>query len=392
MSNVDETFMRLAIDLSKQGEGFVEPNPMVGCVLVQDNEVIGQGFHQEFGGPHAEVNALNSAFNAIQFETGKKGVCQFDAARGPVTAYVTLEPCSHTGKTGPCASALINAGISRVVIACSDPNPLVAGKGTEQLRNAGIEVTLGILQAESREVLAPYLKCFEQSKPWVIAKWAMTLDGRIATRTGDSKWISSEASRARVHSLRARVDAVMVGIGTAIADDPMLNARNLQPDNAHASRSPAIRVIVDSTARISLSSKLVQTAEELPTLIAVGPKAKADKIKQLRDCQCVVYESDIEEANQRLVQLLSHLQSQQITNILVEGGGQLLGSLNDLGQIDEVHCFIGPKLAGGSEALSPVLGAGFDMMNQTSQLKLTSVRHFENDVYIIGRTQKAEVQ
>ena len=386
MSNVDETFMRRAIELAKQGEGFVEPNPMVGCVLVQAGEIIGEGFHQEFGGPHAEINAINSAI-----EQGKLPAGDFSdstADHDSITAYVSLEPCSHQGKTGPCASAIIRAGVTRVVVACGDPNPLVGGQGLSQLRNAGVEVVTGVLEKESRDVLAPFLKRFEQSKPWMIAKWAMTLDGRIATRIGDSEWISSLQSRAIVHLLRARVDAIMIGIGTAIADDPMLNARDLAPDDLHVSRNPAMRIVVDSTARISLDSNLVQTAEEIPTMIVVGPECDSAKIEQLREYHCSVFESDLRDANQRLDELLSYLGTQQITNVLVEGGGQLLGSLNDLGQIDEVHCFIGPKIVGGRESLSPVLGTGIDVLQNASLVDLRSVQRVENDIYLISRIQK----
>jgi len=346
--NAEETFMRIAIDLAKKGEGCVEPNPMVGCVLVRDQNIIGQGFHQKFGGPHAEVEAINS----VEDEESLKGT----------TAYVTLEPCSHVGKTGPCSQALIAAGISKVVVACLDPNPLVGGNGIKELQSAGIEVITGVLETEARSVLAPYLKAIEKQKPWVIAKWAMTLDGKIATRTGDSKWISNEQSRAIVHQLRSRVDAIMVGIGTAIADDPMLNARD---------------------------EKLAKTAQDYPTLVAVHASADQEQCDLLESLGCEIFKSDFDQPNERLSALLTHLSSQRITNLLVEGGGQLLGALNDLDEIDEVHCFIGPKIIGGSDTTSPIQGNGFDLIKNANELDIQSVQQIGDDIYTIGRTRRS---
>ncbi len=201
--------MDRALELAVQGQGFVEPNPMVGCVLVKDNQVIGEGWHQSFGQNHAEVNAILAA------KTDPAGA----------SVFVTLEPCSHQGKTPPCVQALIQARVSRVVVACPDPNPSVAGQGIEQLRNAGLQVDVGLRQDKASEILAPYLKRTVTGLPWIIAKWAMTLDGKIATSTGDSQWISNEKSRAVVHQLRGRVDAIIVGAKTAVADDPLLTSR-----------------------------------------------------------------------------------------------------------------------------------------------------------------------
>ena len=378
--DIDESFMRLAIELAKKGEGCVEPNPMVGCVLVRNGTVVGQGYHEKFGGPHAEVNAIESTKdNASLSTTG-------------TTAYVTLEPCSHVGKTGPCSQALIAAGVSRVVIACKDPNPLVAGNGIKQLRAAGIEVDTGVLEDQARVVLAPFLKTIEKQTPWIIAKWAMTLDGKIATRTGDSKWISNEQSRAVVHQLRSRVDAIMVGIGTAIADDPMLNARldeTLNPQaGCQSTRAPALRVIVDTNVRLSSNSKLAQTAHQYPTLIAVHSSADKEKCELLESLGCEIFTTDFDQPNERLTDLLRHLSAQRITNLLVEGGGQLLGSLNDMNQIDEVHCFIGPKIIGGENTVSPIQGSGFDLIKNASELDIQSVQQIGDDIYTVGRTRR----
>lgn len=377
MPEQDEIYMRQAIELAKRGEGSVEPNPMVGCVLVRDGSVIGSGWHQVFGGPHAEINALNSV--KLTDPSADPG----EANTSGTTAYVTLEPCSHSGKTGPCSQALIDAEISRVVIACPDPNPLVCGNGVAPLRAAGIEVVTGVLAAESQQVLAPYLKLMQTKRPWVIAKWAMTLDGKIATASGDSKWISSQQSRTIVHQIRGRVDGVMVGIETAIADDPMLNARP-------AGLRVATRIVVDSTARIPIESNLVQTANQFPTLIAVGPNAEEGKTEQLQTSGCEVFASATSDSNKRLIELLEYLGSLGMTNVLVEGGGQMLGSLNDLEQIDEIHTFIGPKLIGGSRALSPIGGNGAGLVHDSKPVKIVQIEQIGEDVYLVGRIKRSK--
>ena len=377
MPNSDQTFMQLAIDLAKKGEGSVEPNPMVGCVIVHDDKVIGSGFHQAYGQAHAEINAIQSLTPD----------CNLRSILANATVYVTLEPCSHHGKTGPCTDALIEAGVARVVVACLDPNPLVAGTGIKRLETADIKVTTGILEDQSKQVLAPYLKGMKKQKPWMIAKWAMTLDGKIATQTGDSKWISNAQSRMVVHQLRNRVDAIMVGIGTAIADDPMLNARLENANDASTTQQkPALRVIVDSQARLSPESKLAKTAHTLPTLVAVHSSANPKNCERLKSMGCEIFQSEHDHPNDRLEALLTYLSKQQVTNVLVEGGGNLLGSLNDLQEIDEVHCFIGPKIIGGQNATSPIHGLGFDLIINASQLDIQSVQQIGNDIYAIGRT------
>ena len=361
-ANEDSQWMTQALALAVQGEGKVEPNPMVGCVLVKDGRKIGAGWHEQFGQAHAEVNALASATEST----------------AGATAYVTLEPCSHQGKTGPCSTALIKANIARVVVAHTDPNPAVSGQGIAQLRAAQIQVDVGIEKEAARQILAPYLKRVETGFPWVIGKWAMTLDGRIASATGDSQWISNATSRKIVHQIRGRVDAIMVGSGTASADDPMLNAR---PPGARV----ATRIVVDSDARLRLDSKLCQTAKEFPTLCAVGPKASQEKIARLADAGCDVWQSDETDPNDRLLALLKSLAQRGMTNVLVEGGGTLLGSLFDLGQLDETHVFIAPKLIGGQQAISPILGTGKTAMVEALSLAQPSVQQLDGDVYISGR-------
>lgn len=362
MPNPDNEYMARAIISSRAGRGAVEPNPMVGCVIVADEDVIGHGWHQIFGGPHAEINALKSV------EPGDKH--RIEGA----TVFVSLEPCSHQGKTGPCCDALVQAKVGRVVVAVTDPNPEVAGRGIQRLRAAGIQVDVGLLQGQADLVLAPYLKRSRTGYPWIVAKWAMTIDGKIATAAGSSQWISNEHSREHVHHLRRRCDVVMVGVGTAIADDPMLNPRP-------PGKREVIRAVVDSKARISLDSKLVATANQYPTLIAVGPQADAEKLRSLSNAGCEIWQSKSEDADTRLLGFLKTLADRGCTNVMVEGGGKLLGALNDLGQVDEAHVFIGPKLLGGIDALSPVAGDGHRFMNQASGMKLQSVQQIENDIY-----------
>ncbi len=308
MATFDESHMARALELARRGEGAVEPNPMVGCVIADDNEVVGEGWHQRFGGPHAEVEALTAA--------GPR-------AKG-ATAYVTLEPCCHHGKTPPCTQALIAAGIRRVVCAQRDPFPQVGGRGIEELRQAKIDVEVGLLESDAQQLNAPYLKLIKTGRPWIIAKWAMTLDGRMATAAGDSKWISGKESRTVVHQLRARVDAILVGSGTASADDPLLTARPPGP-------RVATRIVLDSSASLSLNSQLVRTATQAPVLIATSSTSstKANR-DQLAAAGCEILALDGASQNDRLLQLLDDLGRRGMTNVLVEGGPKLLGSLFDL--------------------------------------------------------------
>ena len=244
-----------ALDLAERGRGYVEPNPLVGAVLVNDGRVVGEGWHERFGQAHAEINALARAG---------------EAARG-ATCYVTLEPCCHVGKTPPCTDALIRAGVARVSAALEDPFPQVAGQGAQRLRAAGIPVGIGLCAREARRQNAPYLQLLRSGRPYVHAKWAMTLDGKIATRSGDSKWISNEASRRPVHELRGRMDAILVGIGTVLADDPMLTARPAGP-------RVATRVILDGRARLPLASQIVQTARVVPTLLVTASATPDERL------------------------------------------------------------------------------------------------------------------
>lgn len=361
----DEAHMARALDIATRGEGYVEPNPMVGCVIARDEQVLSEGWHAKFGEAHAEVVALRSAREEV------------DGA----TMYVTLEPCSHLGKTPPCVESVIKAKIARVVIAQEDPFPKVAGRGIAQLREAGVDVVTGVLAEQARQLNEPYLLRLAQQRPWIIAKWAMTLDGKLASRTGDSQWISGERSRAIGHQLRGRVDGVLIGRGTASADNPLLTAR---PAGARV----ATRIVVDTTAQIPLASQLVQTADKAPVLIAVGEEASPENCHALRKagCQVLVCEGDV--PGERLQFLLAQLVEQNMTNVLVEGGGILLGSLFDRGWIDEVHAFIAPKLIGGREATAVIGGTGFELMSAAVQLRKPHIETLDNNVYVHGRVQR----
>jgi diaminohydroxyphosphoribosylaminopyrimidine deaminase/5-amino-6-(5-phosphoribosylamino)uracil reductase len=368
-ANDDDRFMAQALALAMQGQGAVEPNPMVGCVVVSDGEIVGQGYHERFGGSHAEINALAEAG---------------ELANG-ATLYVTLEPCCHQGKTPPCTQAIIAAGIKRVVAAVQDPFAEVAGLGIAELKAAGIECEVGTRCHEANWVLAPYRKLLATGRPWVIAKWAMTLDGKLATRTGNSQWISSEASRAVVHQIRGRVDAVIVGSGTARADNPLLTARPI--DLADLKRV-ATRIIVDSSASLSLESRLVQTANDVPLVVAVSEETSQDSCSALTASGAEVLKCGGATHEMRLGVLLDELGRRRMTNVLVEGGAKLLGAMFDSRLIDEVHVFIAPKFAGGEGAPSPVAGIGIERMASALKLADITIEELEGDVYVHGRIAK----
>ncbi len=363
--DLDVWHMQRALDLAAQGQGLVEPNPMVGSVIVQGAEIIGEGWHRRFGGPHAEVEALKLAGHRAQ----------------EATLYVTLEPCCHHGKTPPCTQALLEAKIARVVVAQRDPFPKVDGGGISELREAGIEVETGLLEPDARRLNAPYLTLQEAKRPWIIAKWAMTLDGKTATKTGFSKWISNEQSREIVHELRGRVDAIMTGRLTARLDDPLLTARPPGPRTA-------VRIVVDTRASLASDSQLARTAGEVPVLVAVGAEAPAEDRRRLKKAGCEVYVCRAETRSGRLNQLLHELGRRQMTNLLVEGGGQLTGCFLDSGQIDEAHVFIAPKLIGGTTARSPIAGDGIDEMPQAFTFAEPHIRQLGSDIYFHGRLRR----
>ena len=355
--------MRHALALAAKGRGFVEPNPMVGAVVLDAaGQLVGEGWHQAFGEAHAEVFALAAAG---------------DRARGG-TLVVTLEPCCHHGKTPPCTDAVIQAGVARVVVAMADPFPKVAGGGVATLRAAGIEVQVGLCEAEAVALNAPYLKLLRTGRPWVHAKWAMTLDGKLATRTGDSKWISGEESRRRVHELRGRMDAIIVGRGTVVADDPLLTAR---PPGARV----AARVVLSASGDLPERCQLRATARDVPVIVYT---ANAHKLAGwAADGADVVGFSD---TTMSLDAVLADLGRRRFTNVLIEGGAGLLGSVLDTRGADEFHVFIAPKLAGGRDAPSPVGGAGAALMADALALKRVSFEASGEDVYVHGFAQETD--
>lgn len=362
----DSTAMRRSLELAGRGAGHVEPNPMVGAVVAQGDRIVGEGWHARFGGPHAEVAALIAAG---------------DAARG-ATLYVTLEPCCHQGKTPPCSDAIIAAGIGRVVVAAGDPFAAVAGGGLRALRAAGVMVETGLCEREALRLTAPFRMLVTEGRPWVIGKWAMTLDGRVATTEGDSRWISSEASRTLVHELRGRVDAIVVGIGTVLADDPLLTPRPPGP------RLP-LRVVLDRSARLPLESGLVRSAAEVPLLVATGSEAPPERVRRLEAAGCEVWSGSDPDPGGRFLELLAELGGRRFTNLLVEGGPTVLGSLLDRAAIDEVWAFVAPKVVGGAAAFSPVAGRGIAAIAEAVAIDVEQVDHPGGDLLVRGLVNRS---
>lgn len=354
----EEAFMLRAVELAKKGIGHVNPNPLVGAVIVKDGAVIGEGYHAHYGGLHAERNALAD--------------CK-EPPRG-ATAYVTLEPCCHYGKTPPCTQALVENGIAKVVVGSDDPNPLVAGKGIQYLREHGVEVVRGVCK-EACDALNPVFFHYIKTKtPYVAMKYAMTMDGKIACYTGASKWITGEAARVGVQQLRNAYMGIMAGIGTVLADDPLLTCR------MPGGRNP-IRIICDTNLRIPLDSRLVQTARETPLLIAAGAEAsQGEKVETLRElgCECVpVPEKD---GRVDLKELMAVLGARGIDGILLEGGAELNWSALQCGIVKKAYCFIAPKIFGGGTAKSPVGGRGAADPSQAFFLKKTEIRRYGDDL------------
>lgn len=357
----DIEYMRRAMELAERGVGFTNPNPMVGAVIVKGGKVIGEGWHERCGEWHAERNAFKN--------------CTVPAEGA--TMYVTLEPCCHYGKTPPCTEAIIEHGIARVVVGMEDPNPLVAGKGIALLREAGIEVVCGVEEEALREQNRVFLKYISTKLPWVAMKTAMTLDGKIATRTGDSKWITGAEARAYVHELRHRFMAIVVGIGTAVADDPLLNCRI----EGRGVRQP-IRVVVDSNARLSLDSQLVKTAGEYRTIVAHTRFAPEERVKALRETGVEMLLCKEKEGLVDVRNLLELLGQSGIDSILLEGGGSLNYTFLSEGLADELYAFIAPKIVGGMNAKTPVEGAGMEKMADAINLELENVLNIGHDVLL----------
>lgn len=364
----DEKYMKLAMQLAGNAIGRTSPNPLVGAVIVKDNRVVGCGWHRKAGTPHAEVHALNQAGELAQ----------------GADVYVTLEPCAHYGKTPPCAKALVEAKVKNVYGGLLDVNPKVAGKGFKILEDAGIHVEYGFLQDELRKQNEVFFKWIEHKKPFVVLKAAMTLDGKIATATGQSKWITNETSRAYGYKLRDIYDGIMVGINTVIEDNPMLTAR------VDGGKNP-IRIVVDSSLKIDINANVVQD-KSAKTIIATTDKANKDKILKLQaqDVDVIVVDKD-ENDKVDIEKLLDILGQQNICSILVEGGATLSGSFVAKKLVDKVYFFIAPKIIGGKEAKTPVAGTGILNLQEALALKDIQIEKLEEDILIIGRVDKDKV-
>jgi diaminohydroxyphosphoribosylaminopyrimidine deaminase/5-amino-6-(5-phosphoribosylamino)uracil reductase len=354
----DQEYMALALALAQKAVGWTSPNPMVGAVIVKDGRIIGQGYHEKYGDLHAERNALKH--------------CTEDPAGA--TMYVTLEPCCHHGKQPPCTEAILAAGIRRVVVGSADPNPRVSGGGIAQLRAAGVQVDTGVMQAECDRINYVFFHYITTKTPYVVMKYAMTMDGKIAAYTGHSQWVTGPEAREHVHHDRHRYRGIMVGVGTVLADDPLLTCR------IENGRDP-IRIVCDSGLKTPLASQLVQTASQTPTIIATCRQDEAAHRPYIQaGCQVLVTPS--QDGRIDLPNLMAQLGAQNIDSILLEGGGTLNWSMLSAGLVQRVQAYIAPKLIGGAGAKSPVAGQGFDHMGKAITLKNTAITPLGADILI----------
>ena len=368
-----EEYMRRALELARKGEGHTSPNPMVGCVVVKDGRIISEGYHEKYGEFHAERNALTR--------------CTEDTTGADL--YVTLEPCCHQGKTPPCTDIIIEKKIARVFVGSMDSNPLVAGKGVQILRDHGIYVETGILEEECLKLNEVFYHYITTKTPFVVMKYAMTLDGKIACATGDSRWVTGEKAREQVHRMRGRYRGIMVGIGTVLADDPMLNCR------VEGGVNP-IRIVCDSNLHIPLESQIVKTASEIETIVAcsqdtLDAERKQEKIEKLKDAGIQLIGTEGAHGV-NLVELMQKLGEQKIDSILLEGGGTLNASALEDGIVNKVYAYIAGKLIGGMDARSPVEGMGIDRMADAIELKNMEIERLGDDFCITGYIGKNEGQ
>jgi diaminohydroxyphosphoribosylaminopyrimidine deaminase/5-amino-6-(5-phosphoribosylamino)uracil reductase len=359
--------MAQALEIARQHLGVANPNPMVGAVLVRNGKVIATGYSQAVGGPHAEIVALRAAG---------------EAARG-ATLYVTLEPCSHHGRTPPCVQAVIAAGVASIHVACLDPNPKVLGMGLATLIEAGAPCVVGEREVEARDLIEAHTKWTTSGRPYVTAKFAMSLDGKTATRAGDSRWITGPESRALVHRVRRTVDAIVVGIGTALADDPQLTARD--GDGKHLPRQP-LRVVLDSQARLPPTARMLR--EPGRTVVAVA-RAPSARVKALEAAGATVLHMPGDAGGVDVEQVLEWLGRREVPHVLIEGGGRTLASFLERRLIDKVMAFVAPVLIGGDEAPSPVRGAGVTALADALRLRDVRTERVGDDVLIIGKMRRS---
>jgi len=366
-----EKWMRIALDLAKKGEGRVSPNPMVGAVLVKNDKLIAQGYHRYFGACHAEVEAIRSAKDEAKDST----------------LYVTLEPCSHYGKTPPCTRAIIRAGIRKVIIASLDPNPVNSGQGVQELQGAGIETELGICEEEARKVNEAFFKFMRKKVPFVIVKVASSLDGKIATCKGESRWITGEKAREFAHRLRDKVDAILVGVNTVINDDPALLA---------PSKNNLTRVILDSRLRIPLTSRVLENQDKAHTFVFTTSKADKQKLSELesRGIKVAIVKENA-EGRVSLEGVLNRLASLETMVLLVEGGGKVIGSFFDKGLVDKLFLFLAPRIIGGRNSPTWVEGKGISLLSQTPRIEVDSLRKIGEDLllegYVNSKTVKSDM-
>lgn len=355
--------MQVALDLAQKGKGFTSPNPMVGAVVVRDGRIIGKGYHEAAGKPHAEVMAINDAGESAQ----------------GANLYVTLEPCNHTGRTPPCTDIILTAGIRRVITAMRDPNPDVKGGGLAYLSEKGIEVTTGICEASAIRLNEAFIKYTRTKQPFVIVKCAATLDGRIATRTGDSKWVSGEASRAFVHELRHAADAIMVGVGTVNNDNPSLTTRI----DGFKGKDP-LRIIVDTHLSISEEARVLNLKSDATTTIVTGPLDSNEKKDRLAQRGAHILTLPLVDGRIDLKQLSVALGDMGVTSILMEGGGGLIGSALRSGIVDKIHFFYAPKILGGDDGVPICRGEGPDLMGNCVPIKDVQVHRIGPDIMVEG--------
>jgi diaminohydroxyphosphoribosylaminopyrimidine deaminase / 5-amino-6-(5-phosphoribosylamino)uracil reductase len=355
--------MRMALSLARKGLGATSPNPMVGAVLVKAGKIVGKGYHKKAGGPHAEVAALSDAK-----EEAKSSVL-----------YVNLEPCVHLGKTPPCADALIEADIKKVVISMLDPNPLVNGKGVQKLRKAGIDVKVGLLEEEAKRLNEAFIVSMERKRPFFTLKAALSLDGKIATKTCDSKWISNEESRKYTDSLRAVADGILVGINTVIADNPMLIPKIVRP------KKIPVRIVLDSKLRIPLACDMVKTSEKYPTWIFTGDDSRADKEAKLKSMGIdIIHVPKDENGRVSLKHVCDELYKRGMMDVIVEGGGEVNSSLLKEGLIDKIFFFYGSILIGGKSAFNLIGGKGIDFLKDAYRIDIVAMKRFRDNICIEG--------
>lgn len=364
LDHADKEFMRMALELAARGRGLVSPNPMVGAVVVKDGRVLGQGYHKEAGGHHAEVYALAEA----------KGETE------GATVYVNLEPCCHFGRNPPCTNQLIAAGITRVVVAVTDPNPRVSGAGLRELEENGIEVTTGVLAEEARRLNEVFFKYITTGLPFVSIKAAVSLDGKIATRTGNSRWISGEESRRRGHELRRAADAIVVGVGTVIKDDPLLNVRLPVLQDKAKTKHP-LRLILDTRARIPLTAKVIKENPE-QTVIVTGSDPPAYKVEKLRAAGVRIWTLPLRRGRVSLPALLAKAGEERLSSLLVEGGGEVNAAFLGENLVDKVYLFLAPRIIGGASAPTWVEGEGVDQVVKGSHWRNAGLTELGNDLLL----------